>query len=211
MIDQEKLSSILHKGSFLIIYVPFEPEDNSTPIEVKVLDSKSEYMEYVAISHVWAHGMGNPKENSLPRCQVSRLNRLCAKVGVKSFLQPAFWIDTLCIPVAPEHKDARKLAIRRMADTYRQSHRVLVVDADLQPCSKQCSRTELATRVLCCGWMRRLWTLQEACIAEKISNAGKLDIQFLKGPLEFNAIAGKSVRSLYQTETAMRSVFSAFP
>lgn len=105
----------------------------------------------------------------------------------------------------------RKLAIRRMADTYRQSRRVLVVDADLQQCSKQSSRTELATRVLCCGWMRRLWTLQEALIAEKTSNASKLDIQFLEGPLEFNAIAGKSLRSLYQPEAAMRSVFSAFP
>ena len=210
MIDQKKLSSILYNGSFPIIYVPFEPEDN-TPIEVKVLDSNSEHMEYVAFSHVWAHGMGNPKENSLPRCQLLRLNQLCAKLGARRLLQPAFWIDTLCIPVASEHKDARKLAIRRMADTYRQSRRVLVVDADLQQCSKQCSRTELATRVLCCGWMRRLWTLQEALIAEKTSNASKLDIQFLEGPLEFNAIAGKSVRSLYQTEAAMRSVFSAFP
>ena len=210
MIDQEKLSSILHNGSFPIIYVPFEPEDN-TPIEVKVLDSRSEYVEYVAFSHVWAHGMGNPKENSLPRCQVLRLKQLCAKLGVRRLLQPAFWIDTLCIPVASKHKDARKLAIRRMADTYRQSRRVLVVDADLHQCSKQCSRTELATRVLCCGWMRRLWTLQEALIAEKTSNASKLDIQFLEGPLEFNAIAGKSVQSLYQTEFAMRSVFSAFP
>ena len=211
MIDQEKLSSILHSGSFPIIYVPFGPEDNNTPIEVKVLDSKSEYMEYVAISHVWAHGMGNPKENSLPRCQILRLNQLCAKLGARRLLQPAFWIDTLCIPVASEHKDARKLAIRRMADTYRQSRRVLVVDADLQQCSKQCRRTELATRVLCSGWMRRLWTLQEALIAEKTSNASKLDIQFLEGPLEFNAIAGKSVRSLYQTEAALKSVFSAFP
>lgn len=209
-IDQEKLSSILHDGSFPIIYVPFEPEDN-VPIEVKVLDYKSDTVDYVAFSHVWAHGMGNPKENSLPRCQVLRLKQLCAKLGVKRFLQPAFWIDTLCIPVALEHKAARNLAIRRMAETYRQSRRVLVVDADLQQCSRDCSRTELATRVLCCGWMRRLWTLQEAVISEKTSNASKLDIQFAEGPLEFNAIAGRSVKSLYQTETAMRGVFSAFP
>ena len=210
IINQEKLSSMLFKGSFPIIYVPFDPEDD-IPVEVKVLDSRSEHMDYVAFSHVWAHGMGNPKENSLPRCQVLRLKQLSANLGVNGFLQPAFWIDTLCIPVSPEHKTARKLAIRRMADTYRQSRRVLVVDADLQQCSKECSRTELATRVLCCGWMRRLWTLQEAVIAEKTSNASKLDIQFLEGPLEFNAIAGTSIKSLYQTETATGSVFSAFP
>ena len=210
VIDQEKLSSILNKGSFPIIHVPFHPEENIA-IEVKILDSSSGFMEFIAFSHVWAHGMGNPKENSLPQCQILRLKELSAQLGVKSFVQPAFWIDTLCIPVASEYKSARKLAIRRMADTYRQSRRVLVVDADLQQCSKQSSRTELATRVLCCGWMRRLWTLQEALIAEKTSNARKLDIQFLEGPLEFNAIAGKSVQSLYQTDAATRSIFSAFP
>ena len=210
IINQERLSSILHHGNFPIIYVPFEPE-NDTPVEVEVLDSNTEYVEYVSFSHVWAHGMGNPKENALPRCQVLRLRQFCAKLGVKGLTPSAFWIDTLCIPVAPEHKAARKLAIRRMADTYRQSRRVLVVDADLQECSKQCSRTEIVTRVLCCGWMRRLWTLQEAVIAGKTSNARKLDIQFLEGPLEFNAIAGKSIKSLYQTEFAMKSVFSAFP
>ena len=48
-------------------------------------------------------------------------------------------------------------------------------------------------------------------MAEKTSNASKLDLQFLEGPIEFNAIAGKSVRSLYQTEAAVRTVFSAFP
>ena len=209
-INQDRLSSILHSGGFPIIHIPFEPEDD-TPFEVKILDSKSEYMEYVSFSHVWAHGMGNPKENSLPRCQVLRLRQFCAMLGGISSPQPAFWIDTLCIPVASEHKDARMLAIRRMADTYRQSCRVLVVDADLQQSSKQCSRTELITRVLCCGWMRRLWTLQEAVIAEEIPNASKLDVQFLEGPLEFNAIAGKSVNSLYQTETAMTTVFRAIP
>lgn len=210
VIDQEKLSSILYNGSFPIIHIPLDPEDD-TAIEVKVLDSSDGFMEFIAFSHVWAHGMGNPKENSLPRCQVLRLKNLSAQLGVKKFVQPAFWIDTLCIPVASEHKNARKLAIRRMADTYRQSRRVLVVDADLQQCSRQSSRTELATRVLCCGWMRRLWTLQEALISEKTSNARKLDIQFLEGPLEFNAVAGKSVQSLYQTDAATRSIFSAFP
>lgn len=31
---------------------------------------------YVALSHVWSDGMGNPLTNSLPRCQILRLKRL---------------------------------------------------------------------------------------------------------------------------------------
>lgn len=31
---------------------------------------------YVAISHVWAHGLENPVDSTLPRCQVQRLNDL---------------------------------------------------------------------------------------------------------------------------------------
>ena len=45
--------------------------------------------------------------------------------------QPAFWIDTLCVPVDPQLKDFRKLAISRFDDTFRHARQVLVLDADL--------------------------------------------------------------------------------
>ena len=209
-VGQENVSSILYSGGIPIIYVPFFPEDD-VPLKVEIRPYKSDGIEYIAFSHVWAHGMGNPKANALPSCQILRLKELSAKSSSSPFRQPAFWIDTLCIPVGSKHKPARKLAITRIAETYRQARRVLVLDADLQRCSRFRSRTELATRVLCCGWMRRLWTLQEAVMSEKAANAGKLDVQFLEGALEFNAIAGKSVGNLHHTEKAIQSIFSAFP
>ena len=209
-IGQEKTSSILYNGGIPIIHVPNFPEDGQPPrIEISNHNSKKE--DFIAISHVWAHGIGNPKENALPSCQILRLKELSARSSPTPFRQPAFWIDTLCIPVGQEHKKARKLAIVRIAETFREARRVLVLDADLQRCSKNCSGVELATRLLSCGWMRRLWTLQEAVVSEKVANASKLDVQFLEGAIEFNSIAGKSVRSLYHTQAAMTSIFSAFP
>ena len=98
-----------------------------------------------------------------------------------------------------------------MADIYRQSRRILVVDADLRQRFKQSSRTELATTVLYCGQMRRSQTPQEALIREKISNTRKSNILFLEGSLEFNTIVGISIQTLYQTEAAIRSVLGAFP
>lgn len=171
-IAQEKICSILRNGGTPIIYVPFIPEHGNPP-KVRIINYNANGLEYVAISHVWAHGLGNPKANALPSCQVLRMKRLSAELewsSTRRARQPAFWIDTLCIPVAAEHKELSKLAITKLADTFRQARQVLVLDADLQRSSRWCSRTEQATRILCSGWMKRLWTLQEAVMTEKTPN-----------------------------------------
>lgn len=51
---------------------------------------------YVAISHVWSHGLGNAKENSLPWCQVLKLFDV-----VRRYVNPSFglWVDTLTVPI----------------------------------------------------------------------------------------------------------------
>ncbi len=213
IIDQRKICSILKCGGIPMVYVPVFPEDGEAP-KVRIIDYNANNLEYIAISHVWAHGLGNPTTNALPSCQILRLKSLSAKLVISTtskFQQPAFWIDTLCIPVDPEYKAMRKLAIGRLATTYRQARQVLILDADLQRCSKRCSKTEMATRIVCSGWMKRLWTLQEAVMSDKGANAGKVDVQFLEGPIEFNAIGGKNIQSLQHTEHAKKTIYSAFP
>ena len=211
-IAQEKICSILRNGGTPIIYVPVTPEHGQTP-KLRIIDYNANGLEYVAISHVWAHGLGNPKANALPSCQILRLKQLSAELVWSSTgraTQIAFWIDTLCIPVDPANRDFRKIAITKLANTLRHASQVLVLDADLQRSSRRCSKLELATRILCSSWMKRLWTLQEAVMAEETPNCSKLDIQFLEGPIEFNA-AGQSALSLYNTESASKVVYSAFP
>jgi hypothetical protein len=91
--------------------------------------------------------------------------------------QPPIWMDTLCIPVHPDLKEDRKAAIVGLAKTFREASQVLVLDADMQTCPKNAGRLERGTRLLFSGWMRRLWTYQEAVISGEGNYCGKLQIQ----------------------------------
>ena len=206
-IDQDYLSRILLGGGLPILHMSVSPESGN--LSIQVVNHKTQPLDFIAISHVWAHGLGNPKENALPSCQITRLKELCSYSTSNVGKLPALWIDTLCIPVAvPE---ARKAAILLLSTTFRFAQRVLVLDADLQRSSKDCSRTELAVRVMCSGWMRRLWTLQETVMAEKSAEARKVMIWFREGALFLNDIGGKNVNSLCNTEDALWKLFSSIP
>lgn len=88
---------------------------------------------------------------------------------------------------------------------------MLVLDADLQRTSQHCSRLELATRILTSGWMRRLWTLQEAVISGDQANATRVDVQFLEGAEEFNAVLRRPLTSRHHSEAAVASVLGGLP
>ena len=172
--DDQEVSAILQQGQIPVIKILYSPVDKNE-VELRVIPSSS---PYVAISHVWAHGLGNPTTNSLPRCQIQRLDSLTQELfsPMSRFVLPALWIDTLCISVHESLRDKRKLAISRMAETYGKADQVLIIDRDLMQASRNCSRTETATRVLCSDWMRRLWTLQEAVLTDNRPNCKKLRI-----------------------------------
>ncbi|KAL8826609.1 MAG: hypothetical protein Q9170_007337, partial [Blastenia crenularia] len=74
-----------------------------------------------------------------------------------------FWMDTLCIPVRPEHKTLRTKAIATMAVTYAAASKCLVLDSELSHISMNgLPTTQINAHVLCSGWVRRSWTFQEA-------------------------------------------------
>ena len=207
VIDQDHLSCILFSGGIPILYTTHSSE--ATALRIQVLNHNSDSRDFIAISHVWGHGLGNPTENALPSCQVYRLNDVCSRSSPDAGKHLAFWIDTLCIPVAVP--SARKLAITQLSSTFRRARKVLVLDADLQRSSKDCSRTELATKIFCCGWMRRLWTLQETLMAEEKAEARKVDVWFREGALELNSIGGKGISSFHNTEFLLSKLFHSIP
>ncbi|OCH92344.1 hypothetical protein OBBRIDRAFT_455405 [Obba rivulosa] len=116
---------------------------------------------YVAISHVWADGLGSTTEVGLPMCQVRRLATLAHRLVPGG----ALWLDGLCIP---EEKEMRKRAIGLMGRTYRDAHVVLVIDAGIRSCSTKATIQERLLRVVTSGWAQRMWTLQEALMAEQL-------------------------------------------
>jgi hypothetical protein len=84
-----------------------------------------------------------------------------------------FWMDTLCIPVAkdkaPEFKRAKERAIEHMEGIYKSATKVLVLDRTLLRVSSHgMSPEEIGLRIMCSGWARRLWTLQEGLFQAQV-------------------------------------------
>ena len=83
---------------------------------------------YVAISHIWADGLGSTTEDGLPACQLRRLSALTSSLGMGT---SSFWIDSLCVPCS---KRERKRAIGMMASIYAGAKAVLIIDRRLELC-----------------------------------------------------------------------------
>ncbi|KAL7917205.1 hypothetical protein ACQKWADRAFT_307353 [Trichoderma austrokoningii] len=182
-VDQAKLKDALSKNKIPKIVVTDE-------LQLSVVEGDE--VDYIAFSHVWADGLGNPFDNALPRCQIRRLRDLAINLRNRFKLdkdkaEVAIWMDTLCIPVAEELKEYRKRAIRLLGRTYTKAVGVLVLDRELSHFeSSKASILELAIRVICCGWLKRLWTLQEASLAIKADGIDTLYIQMADGPAYWN-------------------------
>ncbi|KAK6526108.1 hypothetical protein TWF281_011145 [Arthrobotrys megalospora] len=155
-------------GGDIPIMVPGEGvQENGGAVEIKTY--RSHDISYLAISHVWADGLGSTTESGLPTCQIRRISSLVTNVLPQATEIPihnsAFWMDSLCIP---NNSSVRKKAIGLMARTYTEAAAVLVLDSGMLAVPSTLPREALAVRILVSGWMRRLWTLQEGVLARKL-------------------------------------------
>ena len=125
---------------------------------------------YVAISHVWSDGMGNPTANALYACQIRRLQQAASGLYPAESGLPTpntlFWNDTLCVPHDPA---LRTLAIIRMSRTYMHSDKVLVIDNWLTESSlSSYGSKNMLFRIIHSDWSTRLWTFHEAVLAREL-------------------------------------------
>jgi Heterokaryon incompatibility protein (HET) len=153
-VDLRNLETIIEKQDLPVVQVE-KQQDGSISIRVAHRDPSK---NYIAISHVWSHGLGNPNTNSLPSCQIFRIWHLLKQFHPKD-AEAGFWIDTLCVPISGP---CRKSSICRMGSIYRQARVVLVLDEELQQTGADA--IERVTRLSSSTWQRRLWTLQEASL-----------------------------------------------
>ncbi len=99
---------------------------------------------------------------------------------------PYIWIDTLCIPVSPNFRSARKAAIAKMAYIYQSAEAVIVLDRHLQLTGDDIY--ERGLQVLCSEWATRLWTLQEAVLP----GTERLHVCFKNEVVQWNQICNPS-------------------
>lgn len=190
-VDAEKLRQIVSEGGVPLISIQ-QTDNGKITLGVEKFKNSS---RYVAISHVWSDGMGNPDDNALPQCILARMaahfetlpfspcehpsSWLTGLVAyTKHIVQLAgfriednspqlFWMDTLCIPVGDDHVHLRKMAINQMALIYAAASQVLILDSELQRVRIGGSQeAEVLGHILTCAWKTRCWTLQEGAIAQ---------------------------------------------
>jgi hypothetical protein len=180
--DLEDLRPVVDAGGIPVFSLDAENAKKDAQQTLNVQDSKS--APYVAISHVWAEGLGNKTDNALHSCQlVGRLFDLVRRLPVPEAHSRALWIDTICVPVYKRDGELHAKAMNMMKDTYRSAAEVLVLDAYLQSFQiKDASPLEAFSRVVNSSWMQRLWTLQEGRLAQT------LYFQFQDGPVELGVI-----------------------
>ncbi len=173
------VESIIVAGNYPLIAVSLAGDGSR--VEMKAVPFHKS-LRYTAISHVWADGMGNPHNPTLPACQIERLYRLVNSLqeetrpqwsSVKTFFKRSskikpvyFWNDTLAIP---HRKDLRKKAIKLMYQVYKNASDVLVLDRSMLHFSTvERPLEEICFRVAASAWMRRAWTLQEGALAKSL-------------------------------------------
>lgn len=133
---------------------------------------------YVAISHVWAQGLGNRDINALPLCQLRRIQGFVNLMVPENQRPMPFWIDTICVPLDPA---TRSMAIKEMRTVYRDASAVLVIDRtlmevdlvndqapDIEGSGFANSQLELLMRIKASPWAQRLWTYHEAWLAKEL-------------------------------------------
>ena len=161
-VDDRAVENVLLKGQIPLLRII--PGESLSDLSLEIVPSQTG-SQYVALSHVWADGLGNPYANALPRCQLLRLLSLLQRANMPvesgdSDQELLLWCDTLCCPVKPS--EAKTRALVQMKRTYQDATMVLVLDASLQLFNGGLlSPEEMCTRISSTGWTRRLWTLQE--------------------------------------------------
>ncbi len=82
------------------------------------------------------------------------------------------WINTMCCPA--EEGEGKQLGLAAMRNIYLDAAFVLVIDSEVievsvsHPESGELDEEEIMARVYHSGWMRRLWTLQEASLGRNL-------------------------------------------
>ncbi|EXJ71669.1 uncharacterized protein A1O5_05477 [Cladophialophora psammophila CBS 110553] len=189
-IPTDEMRRIIKQGGIPLAFLKRSSVTGKISLGVKAACATD---SYVAFSHVWSDGLGNHSSNSLPRCELERLEnyvnepiKLAGNITVGRFLNmdalrgtfsreqtKLFWIDALCIPVKADDGDAkdsnelRWQAIAKINPVFAGANRAIVLDSEIMEHVrvKSSESCEFSARLLFSTWMGRCWTLNEGALS----------------------------------------------
>jgi len=160
-IDRGVIEAILKTGAYFLIDIERLLREKKFSPDAVVRYHPG--ISYIAISHVWSHGLGSTAEEGLPFCCIKRIQCLMQR---SSYATNLVWIDSLCIP---EIHHLKMASITMMDQIYRNATAVLALDTMLQAHPAQgSSAEELALLIYISEWNSRLWTFQESKLANHL-------------------------------------------
>ncbi|OTA66069.1 hypothetical protein K449DRAFT_403533 [Hypoxylon sp. EC38] len=152
--------------TFLVPLLVFEGPENNPRLRVEAQQIDK---TYATISHVWSDGWGNEEENKLSLCRLKHIRRQIQRGSGKDDQRDIpFWMDTLVVPVYKTAASLRKVALGQLTTVFENSSFTIVLDNGLLSMPTGGKRAEEAMCILPSMWMRRLWTLQEAFLSDRI-------------------------------------------
>jgi hypothetical protein len=203
---EEDLISIYEKGCLPCFSIG-KLEDGSLGVALSQISLDEESQRdpsnyYIALSHVWSEGMGNPQANALTLCQLGyaqymsmlayqvveeKLERDPSLTGTVITVQHEpktrkvkLWIDTMCCPATSER--GKNLCLAMMREIYSNAYAVLVKSTAFEDLSlgdlmkeKERGIVDLGAKIYLSPWMRRMWTLQEGVLAGALKGRGAGD------------------------------------
>ena len=176
-VSPSELASICRQGSIPLIEIRVSGSPSQTLTDQEKLYNSSHTINlsvrswtpssrFIAISHVWSHGLGNQQSNSLPLCQ---LKKLALAIDRSSYFRKGpqlVWMDILCIPVPSQYAAERNTSINKMGIIYASAETVLVLDYELQRIPiKSLDHLQILAHLLTCSWMERAWTFNEGSLS----------------------------------------------
>lgn len=109
----EKVKEILRKGKIPLVRISGSED---APATVDIVEYRSG-RDYIALSHVWADGLGNATANSLPSCQLHRLKSKASKLLWDKSSVPGSWDSPLdALQVSGRHMRLAAKSLGRSAD-----------------------------------------------------------------------------------------------
>ena len=161
-LDAPKVKSILATDGIPVVRIEMGGNYLSLVVEAR---PKSQKSDFIAISHVWADGLGGDTETGLNQCQVEKVYNLIVQPQLRSDrgdIAP-IWLDCLCIP-NKQDKSAYIKALVGIRDVYLGASKVLVLDRLIGAASMADTLQDFYARIALSPWIQRMWTYEEAVL-----------------------------------------------